>query len=148
VIEERPGLALAFAGQLASTRIQKALRAHGLRNGHARVLMVLVDEGATSQQALIQALEVDPSVLVATLNDLEQAGWAQRRRDPADRRRHIVEISPRGTQLVADVYASIASVEAELFAGLDPNEIGTLHRLLDRIRTATGEHTCDETEGS
>lgn len=147
MIEDRPGLALAFAGQLASTRIQKALRAHGLRNGHARVLM-LVDEGATSQQALIQALEVDPSVLVATLNDLEHAGWAQRRRDPADRRRHIVEISPRGTQLVAEIYASIAAVEAELFVGLDPNEIGTLHRLLDRIRTATAEHTCDEIEGS
>ncbi len=135
------------AGQVASTRIQKALRAHGLKNGHAHVLMVLADEGATSQQAMIQELEVDPSVLVATLNDLEQAGLAQRRRDPADRRRRIVEISPRGTQLVADVYASIASVEAELFASLDPNEIGTLHRLLDRIRTATGEQTCDENEG-
>lgn len=140
-------MALASAGQVASTRIQKALRAHGLKNGHAHVLMVLADEGATSQQAMIQALGVDPSVLVATLNDLEQAGLAQRRRDPADRRRHIVEISPRGTQLVTDVYASIASVEAELFASLDPNEIGTLHRLLDRIRTATGEPTCDENEG-
>jgi DNA-binding MarR family transcriptional regulator len=138
-------LALAFAGQIASTRIQKALRAHGLKVGQAHVLMVLADEGATSQQALIQALEVDPSVLVATLNDLEQSGLAQRHRDPADRRRHIVEISPLGTQLVADVYAGIASVEAELFAVLDPNEIGTLHRLLDRIRTVTTEH-CDQNE--
>jgi DNA-binding MarR family transcriptional regulator len=141
-MEERPGLALVLAGQAASTRIQKALRDHGLKNGHAHVLMVLADEGPTSQQALVQALEVDPSVLVAMLNDLEKAGLAERRRDPADRRRHIVEISPRGTRLVADVYASIAAVEAELFAGLDANEIGTLHGLLVRIGTVVGDPTC------
>jgi DNA-binding MarR family transcriptional regulator len=141
-------LALASAGQVAGMRIQKALREHGLKNGQAHVLMVLADEGATGQQALVQALEVDPSVLVAMLNDLEHAGLAERRRDPADRRRHIVEISRRGKRLVGDVYASIAAVEAELFAGLNPNEVGTLHKLLDRIRTATGDATCPDNEPS
>ncbi|MFD5078728.1 MarR family winged helix-turn-helix transcriptional regulator [Streptomyces sp. NPDC058371] len=147
-MNERPGLELAFAGQMAGTRIQKALRALGLKNSHARVLMMLADEGATGQQALVQALEVDPSVLVAMLNDLETAGLAERRRDPADRRRHIVEISPRGTRLVADVYAGIASVEAELFTGLDASEIATLHRLLVRIRATAGDRTCAGDEES
>lgn len=143
-MDERPGLALVLAGQAASTRIQKTLRDHGLKNGHAHVLMRLADEGATSQQALIQALEVDPSVLVAMLNDLEKAGLAERRRDPADRRRHIVEISPRGTRMVADVYAGIAAVEAELFARLDKSEIDTLHEMLARIRTVIVDPTCPE----
>jgi DNA-binding MarR family transcriptional regulator len=86
---------------------------------------------------------VDPSVLVAMLNDLENAGLAERRRDPGDRRRHIVEISSRGTQLVTDVYASIASVEANLFAALDANEIDLLHKLLDRIKDTAVDDTCD-----
>jgi DNA-binding MarR family transcriptional regulator len=145
-MDERPGLALAAAGQLATTRIRRALLAHGLKAGHAHVLMLLADEGATGQQALIEALGVDPSVLVATLNDLETAELAERRRDPSDRRRHIVEISPRGTRLVADVYASIASAEAELFADLDASEIGTLHGLLVRIKAASGDQACDENE--
>lgn len=142
-MDERPGLALAFAGQIAGRRVQDALRAHGIKNNHAHVLMVLADQGATGQQALVQLLGVDPSVLVAMLNDLENAGLAERRRDPVDRRRHIVEISPRGTQLVTDVYASIASVEAELFAALDANEIDVLHEMLNRIKATAGDDTCD-----
>jgi DNA-binding MarR family transcriptional regulator len=105
--------------------------------------MVLADQGATGQQALVQTLGVDPSVLVAMLNDLESAGLAERRRDPADRRRHIVEISPHGTQLVTDVYASIESVEAQLFAPLDANEIDVLHKLLLRINATGGDQACD-----
>jgi DNA-binding MarR family transcriptional regulator len=143
--EKRPGLALAVAGQSASQRVQEALRAHGLKNNQAHLLMVLADEGATSQQTLVQTLGVDPSVLVAILNDLESAGLAQRRRDPADRRRHIVEISPRGTQLVSDVYASVESVEAELFAALDAHEIDVLHQILIRINTTVRDDSCDET---
>jgi len=142
--EKRPGLALAVAGQGASKRVQEALRAHGLKNNQAALLMVLADEGATSQQTLVQTLGVDPSVLVAILNDLESAGLAQRRRDPADRRRHIVEISPRGTQLVTDVYASVESVEAELFAALDAHEIDLLLKILIRINTTVRDHGCDE----
>jgi DNA-binding MarR family transcriptional regulator len=145
-MEKRPGLALVLAGQIAGTRVQEALRAHGLRSNHAHVLMVLADQGATGQQALVQALGVDPSVLVAMLNDLESAGLAERRRDPADRRRHIVKISPRGTQLVTDVYASIMSVEAELFAALDANEIDVLHKMLNRINDAGESPNCDDTD--
>jgi DNA-binding MarR family transcriptional regulator len=142
--EKRPGLALTVAGQSAGKRVQEALRAHGLKNNQAHLLMVLADEGATGQQTLVQGLKVDPSVLVSMLNDLESAGLAQRRRDPADRRRHIVEISPRGTQLVADVYASIESAEAELFASLDAREIDVLHKILIRINTTAGDQNCDD----
>lgn len=103
----------------------------------------LADHGATGQQALVRTLGVDPSVLVAMLNDLESAGLAERRRDPADRRRHIVEISPRGTQLVTDVYATIASVEADLFAALDTDEIDVLHDMLIRINATADGQSCD-----
>ena len=57
---------------------------------------------------------MDPSVLIAVLDDLER-GPAERCRDPADRRRLIVEISARGTRLVADVHRAIGAIEAELF---------------------------------
>jgi DNA-binding MarR family transcriptional regulator len=104
--------------------------------------MRLAEQGATGQQALVETVGVDPSVLVALLNDLESAGLAGRRRDPADRRRHIVEISPPGTRLVNDVYASMAAVDAELFADLDPSEIATLQGLLARIKSSADEQAC------
>src|SRR3954468_18570115 len=89
VISDRPGLVLAYAGQIANGRIKKALATHGLKPAHSHVLMLLTDKGAMGQQALVEELRVDPSVLVAILNDLENGGLAERRRDPADRRRHI-----------------------------------------------------------
>jgi DNA-binding MarR family transcriptional regulator len=139
VIADRPGLALAYSGQIANVRIKKALAVHGLKPLHGHVLLLLSDEGATSQQALGEAFGADPSVLVAVLNDLEGDGLAGRRRDPADRRRHIVEISARGTRLVADVHRVIAAVEAELFADLDAAEITTLQGLLARVKASDDE---------
>jgi DNA-binding MarR family transcriptional regulator len=139
VIKDRPGLVLAYAGQIANLQIKRALAVHGLKPSHGHVLMLLSDEGATSQQALIEALGVDPSVLVSVLNDLEGSGLAERRRDPVDRRRHIVEISARGTELLSDVHRAIAAVEADLFGDLDPAELATLHGLLGRIKTSAGD---------
>src|SRR3954449_12077500 len=74
VISHRPGLALAYAGQIANGRIKKALATHGLKPAHSHVLMLLTDKGAMGQQALVEELRVDPSVLVAILNDLENGG--------------------------------------------------------------------------
>ena len=143
MISESPGIALAVVGHLATTRLRQALAVYGLKPAQNQVLTLLAEQGATGQQALLEALGVDPSMLVTMLNELERAGLAERRRDPADRRRHIVEISPRGTELVGKVRASMATVEAELFADLSTDEVGQLHALLIRIKSAP-EGTCTE----
>src|SRR5258705_8147758 len=90
---DRLGLLLARNGQVTNARIREALGVTGLTTRHGMTLMHLSDGGAVSQQALIELVGVDPSVLVAILNDLEGHGLAQRRRDPTDRRRHILEIT-------------------------------------------------------
>jgi DNA-binding MarR family transcriptional regulator len=144
VISHRPGLALAYAGQIANGRIKKALAAHGLKPAHSHVLMLLTDKGAMGQQALVEELRVDPSVLVAILNDLESAGLAERRRDPADRRRHIVEIRDRGKELLEEVDRAVVAVEAELFADLAPDELTTLQHILERVRPGADDGSCAE----
>ncbi|MBC6456709.1 MarR family winged helix-turn-helix transcriptional regulator [Actinomadura sp. HBU206391] len=139
---DRLGLVLAKSGHIASVRIRKALAVTGLKPGHGHVLLWLSDSGPMSQQALIEALGVDPSVLVAILNDLERDGIAVRRRDPADRRRHIVEMSERGAALVDEVDAALTAVEQELFVDLDDGEIDLLRRLLARVRANADEDAC------
>jgi DNA-binding MarR family transcriptional regulator len=144
VMADRPTLALAFSGHTAAVQVRKALAEYGLRPGHGYVLLLLSDQGATSQQSLVEALAVDPSVLVAMLNDLERDGMTERRRDPTDRRRHIVEITPQGKSRAADFEAALAAVEAVLFADLDPGEIATLRGLLARIKTPANESSCTD----
>ena len=86
-------------------------------------------------EPVIEILGFDPSVLVAILNELELRGFAARRRDRADRLRHIVAITAAGAEALCEVDRHVGEVERQLFADLDENEIENLHGLLARIRT-------------
>ena len=141
---DRLGFLLARHGQIMNVRLRQALSVSGLSPRHGATLMRLARYGATSQQALIEVLSVDASALVAILNDLERDGLAERRRDPADRRRHIVEITPAGAQAVGAVESAIADVEQDAFADLDDAEIAQLQWLLGRVRTRPDQTACGQ----
>lgn len=146
VTEDRLGFLLARHGQVMNTRLRQALTVSGLGPRHCAVLFRLSGSGPTSQQALLEAMALDPSTLVSILNDLERSGMLQRRRDPADRRRHIVEITTAGADTIAQTGTAIARVEAEAFADLDPAEVEQLHALLARVRTRADAGPCPSTE--
>ncbi|MGC5031180.1 MarR family winged helix-turn-helix transcriptional regulator [Micromonospora sp. DT229] len=128
----RLSLLLAKRGSLTDARLRAALGANRLTPRHAIVLTYLESEPAC-QQVLVDLLEVDPSVLVTILNELEHAELICRRRDPSDRRRHIVEITPSGGRTLKTLDATFAEVEDELFANLSPVERDTLRELLRRV---------------
>lgn len=143
-VTERIGFLLARHGAITDRRIREAFGATGLTPRSGLALMHLAETGPISQQALIEVLGVDPSVMVGILNDLEDRGLAERRRDSADRRRHIVRITRSGTTLLTKVQRALAAVERDLFADLDDEEVARLHDLLGRIRTAPDDPTCAE----
>ncbi|SDJ75757.1 MarR family winged helix-turn-helix transcriptional regulator [Streptomyces indicus] len=139
----RPAFLLAYHGGITDGLIRKAVATAGLSPRHVATLQLLAD-GPVSQKALIEGLGVDPSVLVALLNGLEKDELVERRRDPADRRRHIVEITPEGTARLRKADAALDMVERELFADLSERELATLRGLLDRLRTSAGSFECGE----
>ncbi|MFI6762410.1 MarR family winged helix-turn-helix transcriptional regulator [Micromonospora sp. NPDC050417] len=141
---DRIGLLLARHGGISNARMRQALEATGLTTRQGITLMHLAETGPIGQQALMEALEVDPSALVAILNDLERDNLVERRRDPADRRRHIVVITEAGAAAVTRVDTTMSAVERELLAHLDPDEIATLHTLLARINTSVNDEACTE----
>ena len=85
------------------------------------------------QHGLGAALSLDPSNVVGLLNELEERGLVERRRDPADRRRHIVSLSAGGEQELALTYSRLGLVEDGLFSVLSADERATLHGLLERV---------------
>jgi len=131
----RAGFLLAQLGRAATRSFSDALAPTGLKPPHTAVLVQLRARGAMTQQALGDVLCKDPSNLVALLNDLEEAGLAVRRRDPDDRRRHIVELSRRGATRLE---RALAAAQDELLAGLDEDERAELERLLTRAGRASG----------
>ncbi|MFF4451357.1 MarR family winged helix-turn-helix transcriptional regulator [Streptomyces goshikiensis] len=140
---QRLGMLLAWHGSVTQTRMRKALGAAGLTPRHAMTLMHL-EGGPIGQRALAERLEVDPSVLVGLLNDLERDGLVERRRDPADRRRHNVVITDAGSAVLARTNAALDEVERGLFAGLSEQDRDVLRGLLARIDSHPDDFQCQE----
>jgi DNA-binding MarR family transcriptional regulator len=141
---ERLGFLLARHGQIMNLRLRHALGVSGLGPRHGSTLLRLARLGATSQQHLIEALAVDPSAVVAILNDLERDGLVVRSRDPADRRRHIVEITKTGRKAANEVENAISEVEREIFTHLDDAEVTQLHALLSRLHIQPSDGVCGD----
>ncbi len=88
--------------------------------------------GAMPQQELCIAMHLDPNNCVLILNHMEDAGNVRRTRDPADRRRHIVEITDAGREALARADAALNTVEDEVLGPLNAQERETLRTLLGR----------------
>ena len=125
-------------GRITMHRFSEALKPLGIRPRHVAALIELRDRGELTQQSLCGRLHLDPTNLVAILNDLEQRGYATRRRDPKDRRRHLVEVSKQGIAVLDRVSTVMDEVEEGLLEGLDGAEREQLTELLTSIWDRTG----------
>ena len=110
----------------------------GVRLKQYIALNYLRDQGDTPQQELGEALHLDANNLVLLLNDLEDEGFVERRRDPSDRRRHIVEVMPAGRRALERAERALESIEDDVLAPLSNEERATLRRLLTRALEGAG----------
>jgi DNA-binding MarR family transcriptional regulator len=124
-------------------QFERAVAPLGLRARHLVALTHLKDHGPSPQQTLIEVLGLDASNLVALLNELEDADLIVRRRDRADRRRGIIELSPEGERLLLEVDRALEAVDDEILAALSFDERATLNDLLARAGAA-GPLECDK----
>jgi DNA-binding MarR family transcriptional regulator len=125
-------------GRITLHRFTEALEPYGIRPRHVAALIELRDSGQLTQQSLCGHLHLDPTNLVAILNELEERGYATRRRDPEDRRRHLVEVSKKGIAVIEKVSEVMDGVEDELLEGLDAAERDQLEGLLTSIWERSG----------
>ena len=88
--------------------------------------------GPMPQQELCVAMHLDPNNCVLLLNEMEAAGHVRRLRDPADRRRHIVEMTDEGRVALARADEALNQVEGQVLRNLSEDERATLRTLLNR----------------
>jgi len=121
------------------TQVHKALNRRtgeellGMRFKPYMVLGYIRDHPGTSQQELESALFMDANSVVLILNELEAAQFSIRRRDPADRRRHIVEITASGRRAIDRADKARDGLEDEVLRDLSADERRTLRSLLERV---------------
>ena len=95
-------------------------------------LSYLRDHDGIPQQELADALCVDASNVVLVLNELEDLGYIERRRDREDRRRHRVSITAAGRKAYDRAESGLREVEEEVLQALDEQERAVLQDLLLR----------------
>jgi DNA-binding MarR family transcriptional regulator len=139
----QPGFLLHTVGFVARRWITEALAPVGLNGREAEILLRLRAVGPLSQQQLLEHLSADPSNLVSMLNRLEREGLLKRDRDTADRRRHIVSLTPAGAARRDLADAAVAAAEERLLSGLSAAERTTLQRLLLKVDERTGPAWAD-----
>jgi DNA-binding MarR family transcriptional regulator len=121
------------------TQLQKALHRRsseellGMRLKPYMTLGYIREHPGTTQQELENALFMDANAVVLILNELEAAQFSIRRRDPQDRRRHIVEMTPAGRRALERADKARESLEDEVLAPLSPEERTTLRSLVQRV---------------
>ena len=105
----------------------------GMRLKAFLLLGYVRDRGAVSQQELETGLLMDANSVVLLLNETEAAGFSVRRRDPADRRRHMVELTAAGRAAVERAEKAREGIEDDVLSDLSPEERKMLRKLLGRV---------------
>src|SRR4051812_19757171 len=109
---------LARLGRAQSVRFAQRVESIGLRPKHFALLNAIALAGGASQQELGRRLGLDPSGLVGAIAELERMGLAERRRDPADRRRYAVALTDPGARTLRSARRLVSAGARELLAPL------------------------------
>jgi DNA-binding MarR family transcriptional regulator len=133
--EERsePGLVTLLTNLSKALHRRSSEELLGMRLKPYMALGYMGDHPGVTQQELESALFMDANSVVLILNELEAAQFSIRRRDPQDRRRHIVEITASGRHALDKANKARESLEDEVLAPLSPEERATLLNLVRRV---------------
>ena len=131
-VDTSPGTVVMLMRLATAIKKRSTEELMGVKLRQLMLLSYLSSGPPALQQQLCESLWLDANNCVLLLNELEDLGYVQRRRDPADRRRHVVELTEAGRGTLERAEAAQESLGDELFAALSDEERATLRSLLGR----------------
>lgn len=132
-LAERPGYLLHKAALMLAEEAEAGLEAAGMKTRDFFVLASLAGAPDLSQQDLSRLLNLDPTTVVSVIDDLEEREYVERRRNPSDRRRYLLDLTEAGREALAATDRVATELEASFFATLSAAERTTLLRLLGKL---------------
>jgi MarR family transcriptional regulator for hemolysin len=128
------GIRLASTAKAVSRAFDDALTAAGGSLPVWLILISLKSHRMANQRELADAVGIQEATLSHHLNAMEAGGLVTRRRDPANRRIHQVQLTDEGENLFRRLATAARAHDARLRAGLSDDQIIVLEGLLDRLR--------------
>src|SRR3954468_21460473 len=120
-------------GFAAKGRSMDAFEEAGFNPYSFAVLAALDEASHETQGAVADALGYDRSQMVGILDELEDQGLVEPRRDKVDRRRHVVELTADGKRALTKLRTLTKKLDDEFFGPLSGDERDTLHALLLKL---------------
>ena len=133
-VREPLGLCLTRVSRTVSRAFDDALAEAGGSLPVWLVLISLKSGQLASQRELADAVGIQGATLTHHLDAMESAGLVTRRRDPENRRLHLVELTPAGDALFVRMRDAATAFDERLRAGLSRPEVAQLEVLLARLR--------------
>ncbi|WP_250037820.1 MarR family winged helix-turn-helix transcriptional regulator [Paractinoplanes maris] len=115
-------------------RTREALEPWALTPSLGRAISVLSHHGDLRPSALAEHLRIAPRSATEVVDDLQDAGLAERHPDPADRRAVLVTLTDEGVRISRDIRAARQAAGEQFFAKLSAGDRAELGRLLRRLR--------------
>jgi DNA-binding MarR family transcriptional regulator len=106
----------------------------GVTRAQWRVLVKVSRKPGLRQVEIADMLDIEPITLCRIIDRLEESGLIARRRDPADRRAWLLDLTPKAEPLIAKLRAIANELVGQAFAGLDDEEVTRLRAMLAKIR--------------
>ena len=120
-------------GFAAKERGMEAYEREDVHPYHYAILLALEEGGHETQGAIADALGYDRGQLVGLLDELEERGLIERRRDPNDRRRHLVQMTAEGKRKLRRLRTLARELEDDFLEPLGDAEREQLHALLLKL---------------
>ncbi|OHB26308.1 MAG: MarR family transcriptional regulator [Phenylobacterium sp. RIFCSPHIGHO2_01_FULL_69_31] len=111
----------------------------GLTVPQWRVLCVLAEDGRLSQVQIVARTVMDKVTVSRAAQGLVKRRLVGRSQNKADGRSHVLALTAEGRSLHSEIAPLALAYEAALIAGLAPEEVTLLKRLLSRLQSAAGQ---------
>jgi DNA-binding MarR family transcriptional regulator len=129
---------LSVASNAVSGLIARAYQDRfGLSIPQWRLTCVLAEDGGLTQGQIVARTVMDKVTVSRAAQGLLNRRLVGRSAHP-DGRSHVLTLTPEGRRLYAEIAPLALAYEAALIAGLAPEEVTLLKRLLRRLQTAAG----------
>lgn len=113
--------------------LEQAIAPHGVLRGQWYFLRVLWEEEGLTQRELSARVGTKEPTTIVALRSMEAAGLVKRRRSETDRRKIHVDLTPKARRLRDKLLPLARSVNETATRGLSPDDLETLHRLLQKM---------------
>lgn len=130
---------LARSNALSLAAGNGALREFGLKVRSYPVLSLASDDLRPTQREVAEFLRLDPSQVVALIDELERAGLVERQTDERDRRSKVIVATAEGKRVYAAARQAVDAAEKDPFSMLEESEREQLTALLTRVAFPLGD---------